>query len=58
MKTKETILKEIIESNDYKYYNSKSVAQMKLIKKLYRESFMAARGVDKILKKKGFKINV
>ena len=42
----------------YKYYNSRSVAQMQLIKKLYRESFMAARGVDKILKKKGFKINV
>ena len=39
----------------YKYYNSRSVEQLKLIKKLYRESFMAARGVDKILKKKGYK---
>ena len=38
----------------YKYYSSRSVEQMKLIKKLYRESFMAARGVDKILIKKGY----
>jgi len=38
----------------YKYYNSRSVEQMKLIKKLYRESFMAARGVDRILIKKGY----
>ena len=38
----------------YKYYNSRSVEQMKLIKKLYRDSFMAARGVDKILIKKGY----
>jgi len=39
----------------YNYYNSRSVEQLKLIKKLYRESFMAAQGVDKILKKKGYK---
>tara|TARA_R100001079_G_scaffold97958_1_gene61644 strand:- start:199 stop:600 length:402 start_codon:yes stop_codon:yes gene_type:complete len=39
----------------HKYYDNRSVAQLRLIRKLYRESFMAAQGVDKILKKKGYK---